>query len=913
MRNRHLHLSLLATTALATTAPSQEGLQARLLAATELAGPVSQAALQELDIENIPATELLAALTDTSELVLRPRWNLLAPHVLRRQAELVELWHKQPEVRAHARRLYARLRVDWVRLHSSEGPANRAAIEALAGFLPFDVARLEQMRSQDQGIAQSAVILQRRATKAAILRASAALQARTRKQPGAIVAIAYPSDPFCAAVHMKCRNPVARAEAAMLTRQLLKLPVPIPVYTAAATHPNILIRAQCRHMEMIDSQLEDYMLLAERGETSHVVQLAHLGKLSQEARRSAALRLVAIGIALPEHPAIKLGTMPLLPHQALCDAIVLHPEAVRQLLHLANTSEESLVQERALTALLFRTPESDPIRKALESDLLPLLDAANPVVAYLAAKCLDATVDGKTTAAVRKGLAQRAAKIVAANPDPLQVHGRFMGCPVGEPPAGPADAASQVVVTAARLGIADLIDPLTDQLAQVGDPGDSARLRFLWQTLKLLAPHASEKQATRLFEVICARLAGAADAKGARDIGRDAVLGALYGVLPETMLDRLDELLVSPVPQPFPLHFTCPAAISAVEVSAGRVRRMLKRAAIDKVMDSSLYASCPDLLLAAWQSGKKKEVAAAVRHLGSLWGTHSDVAVPLMSEWPVSFVVQALEQANGWRVYPRAGVDGLPFELLQRIHREPMRPNTFAKMLGACVVLPAQVDDLLAFAKNLEPRTALVAARRLCGLGDRGREATRTLIDELLQHDDHVIANMALFTATSLSLRSCRWQQAVDRLAGEHAVTADIARMKLGDMEFLDSTASPTAVLISTRTEATKEILKKKKVDLVPLLRSHTHMPASTITAALSLIAERTVWTQQEDDAVVQATQNDHASVRRAAYAALATRDRELWPTAWLVYEAALDSDESVRALAPDAVAPASGASEHGK
>jgi hypothetical protein len=37
---------------------------------------------------------------------------------------------------------------------------------------------------------------------------------------------------------------------------------------------------------------------------------------------------------------------------------------------------------------------------------------------------------------------------------------------------------------------------------------------------------------------------------------------------------------------------------------------------------------------------------------------------------------------------------------------------------------------------------------------------------------------------------------------------------------------------------------------------------------------------------------------RRSAYAALATRDRELWPCAWLVCEAELDPAPEVRAVA---------------
>ena len=76
-------------------------------------------------------------------------------------------------------------------------------------------------------------------------------------------------------------------------------------------------------------------------------------------------------------------------------------------------------------------------------------------------------------------------------------------------------------------------------------------------------------------------------------------------------------------------------------------------------------------------------------------------------------------------------------------------------------------------------------------------------------------------------------------------------------------------------------------------------MSSSPVTgaAALRVLQDLPDWRAGVDKEVAQQALHPGASVRAAAYRALASRDRLLFPLAWLAYEAALDEDEQVRAV----------------
>ena len=84
-----------------------------------------------------------------------------------------------------------------------------------------------------------------------------------------------------------------------------------------------------------------------------------------------------------------------------------------------------------------------------------------------------------------------------------------------------------------------------------------------------------------------------------------------------------------------------------------------------------------------------------------------------------------------------------------------------------------------------------------------------------------------------------------------------------------------------------------------------TELPAlfqsspTTCAAALHIAAGMPIWSQKLEKAIVAETLDDDARVRAAAYRALASRDPEIWPVAWLAHEAVLDPDPLVRAAAP--------------
>ncbi|MFT4513043.1 MAG: hypothetical protein ACI89X_004306 [Planctomycetota bacterium] len=124
--------------------------------------------------------------------------------------------------------------------------------------------------------------------------------------------------------------------------------------------------------------------------------------------------------------------------------------------------------------------------------------------------------------------------------------------------------------------------------------------------------------------------------------------------------------------------------------------------------------------------------------------------------------------------------------------------------------------------------------------------------------------------------------------------------MKFGDKNIM-SCADPALVIATLQASVDVATLGQKKVNLAHLVGMRTQPPEVTVTATLTLLAKQPAWSRQATHAIVQATASPRASVRRAAYAALGTRDRELWACAWLAYEAALDPDPSVQSASPDA------------
>src|SRR5205823_3764166 len=73
--------------------------------------------------------------------------------------------------------------------------------------------------------------------------------------------------------------------------------------------------------------------------------------------------------------------------------------------------------------------------------------------------------------------------------------------------------------------------------------------------------------------------------------------------------------------------------------------------------------------------------------------------------------------------------------------------------------------------------------------------------------------------------------------------------------------------------------------------------PATTVSA-LHPAGDEPLWHGGLEQRVMYATVHDDHRIRAAAYAALKTRDPELWECAWLVCEARFDPDASVRSAA---------------
>lgn len=101
-------------------------------------------------------------------------------------------------------------------------------------------------------------------------------------------------------------------------------------------------------------------------------------------------------------------------------------------------------------------------------------------------------------------------------------------------------------------------------------------------------------------------------------------------------------------------------------------------------------------------------------------------------------------------------------------------------------------------------------------------------------------------------------------------------------------------------TRDLERIAQRKQIgtdDHEPLrLAMHSERPAHRIRA-LQLCRTIPVWSPELEARILCESTNEDVAIRTAAYRTLATRDRKIWPCAWVVHEVAFDPAPSVRAL----------------
>ena len=155
--------------------------------------------------------------------------------------------------------------------------------------------------------------------------------------------------------------------------------------------------------------------------------------------------------------------------------------------------------------------------------------------------------------------------------------------------------------------------------------------------------------------------------------------------------------------------------------------------------------------------------------------------------------------------------------------------------------------------------------------------------------------------AVEHNLTTVSWQAAVKRLQDGpriHHPAAIAAAVRFGGA-LVDTLVHPVTYIVRAKLDIDFDRLRQlvKQPDReISMLMTGTE---TTCAAALAVAAVIPVWSVAVEKAVLARTLDERPAVRREAYKALASRDPELWQCAWLVHEAALDPDATVRAVAP--------------
>jgi len=201
----------------------------------------------------------------------------------------------------------------------------------------------------------------------------------------------------------------------------------------------------------------------------------------------------------------------------------------------------------------------------------------------------------------------------------------------------------------------------------------------------------------------------------------------------------------------------------------------------------------------------------------------------------------------------------------------------------------AQTDD-----EGVMLSIAHLCARR----GDHYHELAVSLLDRLLVSSNKGLQTKVMRLAVRTGVKPSHWQRAAKGCAEPlrsftHARFAAAPLRRQGS--WLVEYMSLTGIVPDEQT------LLSVRYDPVFVRAAFASKSPALLRTALRLARRRNPEEHAFQSYVLALTRHADPTVRREAYAVLATRDRHLWPSAWLAYEAAFDRDPSVRAVAPDA------------
>jgi hypothetical protein len=327
--------------------------------------------------------------------------------------------------------------------------------------------------------------------------------------------------------------------------------------------------------------------------------------------------------------------------------------------------------------------------------------------------------------------------------------------------------------------------------------------------------------------------------------------------------------------------------------SIARLRRVLKDVDIEHASLGRLIVKfCPDRVQADWQAcGERRDKAiAGVRHAISC-----DVNAMLarLTQWPAPMVAEVMTSM--------AGYSGLSLDLLLHVSGSAQVQFVLPSWIRSAKHGPDDIAALTALGKHTNAAVALAAARRALSHGEAGVALGTNTIERLLQEAELQVVSDALWLAVAHNVTTLSWQAAAKRLTDGpriHHPAAMAAAVRFGGA-LVDTLVDPVADIVRAKLDVDFDHLRplvKQPDREIPMLITGT---TTTCAAALGVAAATPIWSIGVEQAVLACTLDERPVVRRAAYKALGSRDAELWQCAWLVHEAALDSDATVRAVAP--------------
>ncbi|MCK5942625.1 MAG: hypothetical protein KAI24_11680, partial [Planctomycetes bacterium] len=722
------------------------------------------------------------------------------------------------------------------------------------------------------------------------------------------------ANPFALARHLTDERAHVRAAAAASLRSLFAgAPTPRQVLRALLDHPDPLRRAAAATCRIDPEEFERAVRIAD-DESLRRLQRANLDAISADDRQRAADRLYRRALARPEaDPAplddlwgapgepLRMSSADWRRHPAADDAlglamlttaIRLHPDTCRWLLGLAVNTDEPHQRDQALLAVHNFEPESRPapakiprhyVGEPLPANLAPLalrlLDAPDPEDRWSAACILTRATQRDVDPGVRDAVVPRALDLLRDGDRRLGLARRRIvsGCGLMGPNYGPpADAAAQIVFLASRLGDTALIAPLLERLTRP----DETDTEFVTACLTMLVPHMDAASCRATYDALAA-IAGQ--------------LMTEVGVLAnEELVEQLLQRAPKDVFRKFAPLLSDRASLGALQI-AYRCRHQLPPADLRAAL-----ATTPLL-----PRGRSAVLVAHPERLAQL------ADVPRGRERAIEAIRHALATAPTLSL---AEARALPRPLLVaslRHSRKPV-PLPVLDLAAADLIEGGHLRDLVRLVSTAEhgadplPQWRGIAAHdavprwcvatRAASLGEHGRNFARLLLEQGIERPR---PEAAVETAIRLDIEPRNLRKQLEQLPPQLRAMAAV--------QFFDATQ---ATLGSAQTLMRYERLSREPID--PEAWRAADIAARYVSDALAgedarrlpalrYVRGRSDWIHATWQRVLEATSADEADVRGAAYTALASRDREQWPFAWLAYEAALDDEPAVRACAPDA------------